>query len=155
MLNQYIQQFEAVYRNQPWYGDNLLSVLEDVTDAEAFTRPAPNLKSLAELVAHVIYWRQSLIKRLEGDTSFKASMKSEDNWPALVSLKNMGWPALCLQLEQTQQQLLKQLQRHDETVLQEPYRTGTSVQQLIEGVLQHDIYHQGQMALVKKMVRQL
>ena len=154
MLTHYIQQFEAVYRNQPWYGDNLLSVLSDITNQEAFTQPAPGLHCLAELVAHVIYWRQSLIKRLEGDTSFKASMKSEHNWPSVDTLRAKGWPELLRQLEESQQRLIAELQRHTEAVLTEPYCTGTNVQQLIEGVLQHDVYHQGQMALVKKMIRQ-
>lgn len=86
-LNEYVTQFAALYDGQPWYGDSISQILEKVTPATAFWQPTPGAHSIAQLVSHMIYWRQALIKRLEGDRDYKPSMKSEDNWKSNELLK--------------------------------------------------------------------
>mgnify|MGYP002777408195 CR=1 FL=1 len=152
MIAPYLQHFEAIFDGEPWFGDSFNEKLKDLTEAEAFTRPADNIHSIAELLSHCIYWRLPLIKKLEGDHQYKGSMKSEENWLPLEKLKAKGWKKLLKEWNESQRHLIALLQKTPDTFLKEPFRDGHTNTHLIDGILQHDIYHLGQIGLVRKWI---
>jgi uncharacterized damage-inducible protein DinB len=153
-LSLYAAQFAAMYNGQPWYGDSISHILEKVTPAKAFWRPTPDAHTIAQLVSHMIYWRQALIKRLEGDINYKPSMKSEDNWKSNDKLKKAGWKSLRKSLDESQTKLLSLLAKENDTLLKKKYSEKVSFLDLINGILQHDLYHTGQLAYLKSIYRQ-
>ncbi len=153
-LNLYTAQFAAMYDGQPWYGDSICHILESITPAKAYWQPTPNAHSIAQLVSHMIYWRLALIKRLEGDVEYKPSMKSEDNWKSNEQLKKKKWKLLKKSLEESQTKLLSLLSKQKDTLLNKKYSEKATFLDLINGILQHDLYHTGQIAYLKSIYHQ-
>ena len=149
----FIIQFESLYNGHPWYGNSLITILEKVTSKQAFSQPKSRAHSIAQIVAHIIYWRQPLIKRLEGDTAFKPSMQSEDNWKETSRLKKPGWKKLKDKLAQSQHQLITQLKRQKDSLLKTRYSEKATYEDIVNGVIQHDIYHIGQIAYLKSLIK--
>ncbi len=114
-------------------------------------KPTEGAHSIAQLLSHTIYWRESLIKKLENDLEYKASMKSEDNWRTNENLKLLGWKKLRSQFEESQKKIVTLLAKQDDSFLEKPYQKTVTMHDLIKGIIQHDIYHLGQIAYVKSI----
>lgn len=151
-INKYVNRFREVYDGTPWYGENIVSKLNDLTGELAFTRPREDVHSVAEVVAHMTYWRQSLINRLNHDTSFKASVESEDNWRDLALLRADGWEKVRANFDASQQALVETLTGQTDAILAVEYAKDHTFEHLIQGVIEHDIYHLGQIGLIRKML---
>jgi uncharacterized damage-inducible protein DinB len=149
----YLDNFKEIYNGDPWLGESFMGKLEDVTEKEAFTQPIHNVHSIAELVAHVIYWRSPIIKKLKGEKNYVGKMDSPENWLTLEELKAKGWTTLLEEFEQSQTELVALLRTAKPQFYLEDYKPGVSWFTMVEGVVQHDVYHLGQLALVKKMIR--
>jgi uncharacterized damage-inducible protein DinB len=147
-----VNQFETIYNGEPWYGNSIAKILEDITEDNAFWESTEGAHSIAQLVWHIIYWRQSLIKKLEKDLEYKASMKSEANWRTNEDLKPLGWKKLRSQFEESQQKIVTLLAKQDDSFLEKPYQKAVTMHDLIKGIIQHDIYHLGQIAYVKSIL---
>jgi len=150
-LSQYISQFAVMYDGHPWFGDSICQILESVTPAKAYWQPTKDAHSIAQITSHMIYWRLALIKRLEGDLEYKASMKSDDNWKSNESLKKAGWKSLTASLDKSQSQLLLLLSSQRDALLKKKYSEKATYHDLINGILQHDLYHTGQIAYLKSI----
>ena len=146
-----VNQFETVYNGEPWYGNPISKILEDITEDDAFWEPTEGTHSIAQLVSHIIYWRQSVIKKLENDLEYKASMKSEDNWRTTEDLKLLGWKNILDQFEESQKKIVTLLAKEDDSFLEKPYSAKATMHELIKGIIQHDIYHLGQIAYIKSI----
>ena len=149
----YIENFTHLYEKGAWFGDTYMEKLSDVTEKEAFTPPIKGVHTIAELVAHVIYWRSPIIKKLRGEKDYVASVDSPENWITLDQLKTKGWKNLLHDFESSQKELLKLLNQAKPEFYKEEYSPGNSWDYVVDGIVQHDVYHLGQLALVKKMIR--
>jgi len=149
----YTTTFTQLYDRGAWFGDTYMEKLADVTEKEAFTPPMKDIHTIAELVAHVIYWRSPIIKALRGDKDYTATMDSPDNWQSLDSLKKKGWKNILKNFEESQKQLTTALKNAKPEFFKGEYSPGSSWDYVTEGIAQHDVYHLGQLALVKKMIR--
>ncbi len=149
----YIKNFTQTYEKGAWFGDTYLEQLADVTEKEAFTPPMKGVHTIAELIAHVIYWRSPLIKRLKGDKDYVGSVEDPRNWPSLDELKAKGWKKLLNEFADSQKQLVSLLRDVKPEFFKGDYKPGAPWDYVAEGIVQHDIYHLGQLALVKKMIR--
>lgn len=150
-IQELIGQFTRVYSETPWYGDSILGIINQVTEEGAFWQPAKNAHSIAQIVCHMIYWRQALIKRLEGDVAYKPSMKSEDNWSINEKLINSSWEKIKELLAESQEKLITLLKKQDDSLLDKAYSEKASYRDVITGIFQHDLYHLGQIAYLKSI----
>jgi uncharacterized damage-inducible protein DinB len=153
MNKTYITQLNQLYEKGAWFGDTYLEKLADVSDKEAFTQPMPGVHSIAELVAHVIYWRSPTIKRLSGEKEYQASVDHPENWQSAEHLKAKGWKKLLKEFDESQNKLTALLKAAKPEFFREEYSAGNSWEYVTEGIIQHDIYHLGQLGLVKRMIR--
>jgi uncharacterized damage-inducible protein DinB len=149
----HITNFIQLYEKGAWFGDTYMEKLADVTEKEAFTSPMKGVHTIAELVSHVIYWRTPIIKKLKGDKDYVGSVDSPENWVSLDKLKAKGWNSLLKDFAQSQEQLTSLLNRAKPGFFNEEYTPGNSWGYVVDGIMQHDVYHLGQLALVKKMIR--
>ncbi|MEQ1586732.1 MAG: DinB family protein [Cyclobacteriaceae bacterium] len=150
-IQELVGQFTKVYSESPWYGDSILGIINRVTDDAAFWQPNKNAHSIAQIVWHMIYWRQALIKRLEGDSVYKPSMKSEDNWSNDGKLKTTSWKNIKELLTESQEKLTTLLDKQDDSLLDKAYTEKATYEELITGIFQHDLYHLGQIAYLKSI----
>ncbi len=154
-LEQLIKEYDDFYNGSPWYGQNFLAIIGDITPAEALA-VAGNGRSIAQLLCHMIKWRKSLSIRLLGNTTFRASEQDPDNWPPQNTLNEQVWSEAKSEFAALQNTLLTELARRQDSFLDEPFMPGTgsaSYRHLVIEVIQHDIYHLGQISLMKQLMR--
>ena len=150
-IQEKIEQFARVYSESPWYGDSMQQIINQVTEEAAFWQPTKNAHSIAQIVWHMVYWRQALIKRLEGNVAYKPSMKSEDNWSINEKLQNSRWEKIKELLAESQEKLITLLKKQDDSLLDKAYSEKASYLDVITGIFQHDLYHLGQIAYLKSI----
>lgn len=150
-ISNYLKQFSAIYEGKPWYGRPMKQICDGISGTIAFKQPTKNAHSIAQLLAHIIYWRMPLIKNLEGDHNYVPSMESEENWKSLNKLKRFGWKNILKEFYQSQDRLIAVLSSQNDSLLKSKYSEKYTYQQLIDGILQHDLYHIGQIAYLKSI----
>jgi uncharacterized damage-inducible protein DinB len=150
-IEKYIAQCNSIYEGTPWYGYPLKSICDTVSASIVFKQPTKDSHCIAQLVAHVTYWRLALSIKLEGNDAFKPSMTSEDNWKNISALKRTGWKKILHNFHDSQARLIAALATQDDTLLKKRYSEKYTYQQLIEGIIQHDLYHAGQIAYLKNV----
>jgi uncharacterized damage-inducible protein DinB len=149
----YINQYEKIYDGASWVDENFIKKLHDVTAENSIEKPIKNLHSIMELVAHIVSWRKIFIERLKGNFNAKIGMNSPEDWIPSEKLNADNWGNIFYELEQTQMDLIEQLRLKDDSILDTSVGdSGYDFQFLIEGMIQHDVYHLGQIGIVKKLI---
>jgi len=148
-----VRQLQDVQDGSNWLDENFKKKLTGISEYEAFIRPIPEVHSVAELVAHLLIWRSEGIKKLQGHKS-NVTIDSPENWRSNSELKEMGWDKLRNDFFASQLELIGLIKNHDDHYLFEnEYVPGYSYYYLAEGLIQHDIYHLGQIGITIKLLR--
>ncbi len=150
-----IRKYNKVYKGSPWYGDSLKSILNKVDPGKVFVKPSGRkTNSIAEITAHIIGWREFLLSRISEKHEFKLTQKDTFNWKRIDKNEKTAWKSLLKKLEENQDEILKVLNNsEDELLLMKVPQRKFRVKYLLEGVIQHDIYHIGQIAALNKTLQ--
>jgi uncharacterized damage-inducible protein DinB len=142
-------QLKRAYEGPAWSGPSLLDVLKDVTAAEAAARPISDAHSIWEIVHHIRVWEEVVTRRLQGEVYRKYS-EAED-WPPVTDTTDAAWAAALDQLK-TSNQKLRQVINGFEQMRLSGLVPGAdySFYVMVQGAVQHDLYHAGQIGLLKK-----
>jgi len=145
-------QLKRAQEGQAWHGPSLRELLVGVTAEQAAAKPIPNAHSIWELVNHVVAWEQIARRRLEGEAA--TEIPDEVNFPPVTDASEEAWQATLQSLEASNRSLREGIKRIDDARLEE-IASGTSYSNyfLLHGVIQHDLYHAGQIALLKKAIQ--
>ena len=152
---QLTQQYTTVFNGQPWYGDNIYHILEQVTFESAYEKAAPQVHSITEIVLHMLSWTEEVTERMAGSA---AKMPTGGNWPDAGEPDEQKWQQLVNYLKLANVNLEKVIDAFPDEQWNEPVNDQrgtepvTSYQGLIEGFLQHQIYHAGQISLLNKQL---
>jgi len=135
----------------PWYGPSLRAVLADVDADLAASRPVLGAHSIWELVRHLSWWTMAVRRRLGGEPVTAA--EGED-WPAVTSTTPSAWLATLDVLEQAHRAVVAHVAAMPADALAElvPGQRVTKAATL-HGLVQHNVYHAGQIALLKRAAR--
>ncbi len=140
----------STYRGRAWHGPAVREVLEGVTASEAAARPIAGSHSIWELVLHMTYWRRVVAEALVGGP-IDEHPPAELDWPTIVSDRPEAWEQALEDLEASQKALVQRVKAFDEARLMENVADREfSFYFVLHGIVQHDIYHAGQIALLKK-----
>lgn len=152
-INHHIDLLKRVYHGDNWVDESYEGKLNTISEKEAFTQPIPGVHSVAEIVWHCIYWRKVNVQRLLGNNAYRDETLEEFNFLPIDRLKQKGWKALLQELNDSQQEIFDVLVGKTDDFLANTYKPGYSFDFLIEGTVQHDYYHLGQIGLVVKMLK--
>lgn len=142
-------QLKRAYQGEAWHGPSLRELLDGVTAEQAAARPIPTAHSIWELVNHIIAWEQIAKRRLEGEAL--AEIPDEMNFPPVNDNSEAAWQATLQLLATSNQALRDAIKKIDDAKLEEIVSGASySIYALLHGVIQHDLYHAGQIALLKK-----
>ena len=142
-------QLKRAQEGPAWHGPSLRELLAGVTAEQAAARPIQNTHSIWELVNHIIAWEQIARRRLEGEG--EAPIPDEINFPPVTDASEAAWQATLQSLEASHRSLRDGIKKIDDAKLEETLPgTRYSNYILLHGVIQHDLYHAGQIALLKK-----
>ncbi|HSB28478.1 MAG TPA: DinB family protein [Pyrinomonadaceae bacterium] len=145
-------QFERAFQGPAWHGPAVLAILEGVTATQASAHPVTGAHSIWELTLHIRAWEWACLRRLRNDP---AQLSDEEDWPRVNDTSEEAWLATKQLLRDTHQDLLTALSETDESHLDRPIIDNTetsfsTVYVTLHGVVQHDLYHAGQIAILKK-----
>ena len=145
------KKIEEVYSGDPWYGEPFKSILNGIDPGIALKKEKKGTHNIAEILAHIIGWREFLLTRLTGN-DFKIEQEETFNWKRIDNNEKTAWKSLLIALEETQNKILNILEKSDDNLLDMPvHEKNYKMEYLIEGIIQHDIYHFGQISLLKKL----
>lgn len=150
-IKRYILRLNSIYRGNPWYGNAITRQLARADERLVFSRPVSGAHSMAEILAHLIAWRQLLARRLQGDASYVVRQKESFDWRRIDPHPETAWNTLLHVLDKSQKDILNGLENQDDGLLNKQVAGRRyTYRKLLEGILEHDIYHLGQIALLIK-----
>jgi uncharacterized damage-inducible protein DinB len=140
-----ITLLENTFNKEPWHGPSVKSVINGITQQQSLSK-LNNSHSIIELVGHMTSWRTYTAKKLIDDKSFK--MTDELNFPSATD-----WQKVLQTLDESQVTLIEAIKKFDEKRLPDIVPSTNhqySYYTLLHGIIHHDLYHTGQIAIVKK-----
>ncbi len=156
-IERIVDQLEREHSGDPWHGSPLASILHDVTWQQAASKFLPGAHSIWELVLHVTGWKNEVRRRLSGAP---AGEPDHGDWPAVAETSPERWVEAVENLNLAHRLLVSAVKDFPEADLYVPTNdqrnrelgVGVTYYELLHGVVQHDVYHSGQIAILKKGV---
>lgn len=143
-----IDQLHRAYAGEAWHGPSLREILTGVAAPVAKAKPIPGAHSIWELVLHINAWMIAARRRLAGDP---AELSAKEDWPAIASHTEDAWQQTLAALEREHTALREAIrQLSDDELRAKIPGADYSATFMLNGVIQHNLYHAGQIALLKK-----
>ena len=152
-----IDQFKRAHDGDPWHGSPVKAILKGVTAEQAARTPPNGAHSIWALVLHMTGWRNEVAERAKGKP---AGEPAAGDYPEVGDPAPARWKAALAALDASHENLVKVVRgMPDDHLLQptndprcRPLGTGVSYYELLHGIVQHDAYHAGQIAILKKVL---
>jgi len=145
-------QLRRAFDGKAWHGDSVFEILEGVTAAQAAARPIAGAHSIWELVLHIAAWDGAVRRHMTG-VGVKVSAKK--NFPPVTDTSEAAWAKALEHVRQVHEELIDTVEKFPEKSLSKPVpgKKGAhyNFYYMLHGVVQHELYHAGQIALLKKM----
>ncbi len=139
--------FEEAFERKTWHGPNLWQSMKGVTAKQAAWRPAPNRHNIWEEALHAAYWKYTVRRRLEGGKrgSFVLQGSNFFRRPEAGKVNESAWQSDKAILRQEHEALRDAVK----TALAKPVTR--KVLRMLWGVAFHDVYHAGQIRLLRRL----
>lgn len=150
---------QRAHDGEPWHGPSRAGVLADVTAQEAAYAPGAGVHSLWEQVLHMRSWTEEVLRRAKGGTPAEPV---NGDWPAMPSTRDaQAWRAALQSLDAAHEELVAFVATLSEDsraarVADRPGEapgTGITQRAMIRSLAEHDVYHTGQLAVLKRIAR--
>ena len=154
-----IDQLNRTLTGGAWHGSAVVEILDGITSEQAASRPINGAHSIWELVLHIETWLRACNRRLAGE---RAQLADAEDWRAVTDTSERAWADAWDALTQARVDLGSAISRLDDSQLDQPMYTFdvtvngdviegmSSVYVTLHGVIQHTLYHAGQIAILKK-----
>lgn len=151
-IERILDQLKRGYEANAWHGPSVKEAIAGINAAQAYAKPLSQAHSIYELVRHIAVWEDIGRRRLKGDPA-PIEISSPDDWPLPDDTSEAGWEQAKASLDRIHQSLVEEVAKFPEARLNEPVSEGmSSAYVTLHGVIQHDIYHAGQISMLKKAV---
>ncbi len=148
-ITRILNHYDAVLNGSPWHGDPIWQILDGISPEAAAARPPNGGHTIWEIVMHMIFWEGVATQRLAGQ---RAGLVEELNFPAMPTPTSQHWEQTLDQFRASNQQFRAALAKLDPARLDDLSAAGKrTYYDEAHGVIEHDIYHAGQIALLRKM----
>jgi hypothetical protein len=153
VIAQLLFLIDTAYDHVSWHGPNLRGAIRGLTPQQAAWRPSADRHNVWELVVHAAYWKYVACRRLTGAKRGSFAL-SGSNWmtrPQEVSAE--AWRADVRLLEETHRTLRRTVAALTTAELaRKPKGSKVSNLALVTGIAAHDLYHAGQIQLLKRLM---
>lgn len=144
-------QIRRAFEGDAWHGDSVCEILANVDAATAAARPIKNAHTIWELVLHINAWDDAVLRRTGGTA---VALTDKENFPPVTDTSQASWRNAVEHLKHTHEDLVKAVAAFPDARLQEqvPGKTQNyyNFYYMFSGIVQHELYHAGQIALLKK-----
>jgi len=148
-----IKSFESILSGQPWFGRAVYEILGEADESKVHTKPNGTEHSMIDLLWHMNTWAEFALGSLENRSAEDMKAIEANDWRE-IDTKKHGWKKGLEQLKAIHNKILELLkQKTDDDFLGDivPLRK-YNFRFLLNGLIQHNIYHLGQVAYLKKML---
>lgn len=145
---------DEAYEKRAWHGPNLKGSLRGLGAQEASWRPGPDRHNIWEIAVHAAYWKYAIRRRLTGDKRGAFPLEGS-NWFARPDVPtDKAWRADVAMLEDEHRRLRATVAKLSPTALSvKPHGSKHPTDTLVSGGAAHDVYHAGQIQLLKRLYR--
>ncbi len=150
-----LQSIEEAYHRKAWHGPNLRGSLRGLTATEVSQRPAPGRHNIWEIALHCAYWKYTVRRRILREKRGSFPVKGS-NWFArpLGSADERQWKEDLRLLDDTHRLLIEVIRDLRSSDLERmPSGSRVSNRMILAGIAAHDVYHAGQIQLIKRLIR--
>jgi uncharacterized damage-inducible protein DinB len=145
-------QLRRAFDGDAWHGDAVFEILKGVTAAQAARRPIEGAHSVWELVLHITAWDGAVLRRMGG---VAVTLSNAENFPPVADASEAAWRKALAEMRRAHQELIAAVASLPDSRLdqQVPGKEGAhyTFYYMLHGLVQHELYHAGQIALLKKM----
>ena len=146
------EQLKDTYEGTPWFGRNIKEILNEIDESIVSEKPNGQ-HSILELLWHMITWKEFTINRLRNEDTDLQYFEKND-WRKLEHGDNSLWRKGLELFEQLHSELLEVVQQQKDELLSRTVEgKNYDFRKLLYGAVDHDIYHLGQAAYLKKMLK--
>jgi uncharacterized damage-inducible protein DinB len=151
-IDRILDQMDRAFSGDAWHGPPLTSLIDGLLAEDASKHAVEGAHSVCEIVQHITAWNTIVGRELMGEA---LSITSEQDWPPVSELSEAAWQKTVENLVEAHSRLRAAVQGlRDEQLEERPsQRTDNSRYVMLHGVVQHDLYHAGQIAVLKKALR--
>jgi hypothetical protein len=144
---------DQAYDHKSWHGTNLRGSIRGLTAKQAARRPRRDRHNIWELVVHAAYWKYAVTRRLTGLERGSFPLKGSNFFPRGESANEKQWRTDVALLETMHRALREAVASLSASDLPRvPKGSKISNAFIITGIAAHDLYHAGQIQLLKKLV---
>ena len=146
-----LMALDQAFDQRSWHGPNLRGSLRGVSAVQAAWKPNQRRHSIAEQALHAAYWKYVVRRRLTGEKRGSFALPGS-NWIAVPdSLNERSWKAHLALLTDEHRRLRAVIADLDDQALYGSAGGELSRVTLVFGVIAHDLYHAGQINLLKRL----
>lgn len=150
-------KLQTILSGDPWYGPSVYKIVEGISFEAAYEKPPGSAHNIAEIVLHMIAWTEEVMDRMNG---LPSGIPTSGDWPPTGTPDEQKWQNYVEDLKLVNVNLIGIIQKFspeqwDELTTDERDRelgTGVTYEELINGLIQHHIYHSGQVALLNRII---
>jgi uncharacterized damage-inducible protein DinB len=147
-IERLLDQYDRVMHGNAWHGDAIWQILDTIPAECASARPVADTHSIWEILLHITFWEGVAAQRLAGE---RAGLVEALNFPAPPEPTETNWQQTREEFRASNQKLREALAKLDPARLDSLSAAGKrTFYDEAHGVIQHNIYHAGQIALLKK-----
>ena len=147
-VQQILRHYDEVLEGDAWHGYSAWQILNGISAQQAAARPIPGAHTIWELVMHMTFWEGVGNQRLAG---LRAGLVEELNFPAMPEPTEENWRQTLEGFRATNRDFRQALSRLDNAKLEALTAAGKrSYYGEAHGIIEHHVYHLGQIALLMK-----
>jgi uncharacterized damage-inducible protein DinB len=146
-----IRNLQNILAGTPWYGRPVYDILGETDPAKAAIKPNGSSHSLLELLYHILTWAEFTLKSIEDDKADTVSIEKMD-WRDIDPAMHT-WEKGLADFKSLHDKIIRLLDKKNDEFLNEPVSgRNYNVRFLLNGLIQHNIYHLGQVAYINKFL---
>lgn len=147
-----VQQLEESYHTRAWHGTNLRGSIRGLSLDQICWRPSAKRHNIWEVVVHCAYWKYIVRRRLTGEKHGSFPLKGSNFFQRPENRTASAWKKDIQLLEAMHQLLVDEVKKiSTEDLGKYPHGSKFSNLQTITGIAMHDVYHAGQIQLLKRL----
>jgi len=149
-VDRILDQYDRAMNGDAWHGDPVWKILEDLTPEQAAMYGRAKAHNIWELVSHMTFWETEVCRRLK---HLPARSPDKLNFPATPEVTAENWNQTLRDFRQSNDDFRSAVAQLDDAKLDRPLPGRDKAAYVeVHGVIQHNLYHAGQIALLRKVV---
>ncbi len=147
-----LQAIDEGFNRMAWHGTNLRGSVRRVKAVQAAWRPSPGRHNIWEIVLHTAYWKYAVRRRIRGEKRGSFALAGSDWFERPEILTEDAWKADIAFLEEEHRKMREAVASLGDAALETVAGKGkTTIGALVRWIAAHDVYHAGQIQLMKRL----